>query len=568
MRFSRRSMLAAILMPSVSFFAGRATGQCEVGQRQAHVGPGTNSSDRYGVSVALSGTWSLPWSNDLWGCVGAPDDDHSALSTPGSARVLRLIDDNFVEVAMLIASDPSSGDDFGMSVDIHNDRIIVGASQGDSPTVDNTGAAYVYVRSGETWAEEAKFAPEDGAATDNFGRSVAISDDYAAVGAYFHDGPTGPNSGAVYIYQRMVGGWSLHQKLTPEVASTAILFGQTVDIEPRIVLVGAPLDNPTGGSSGSAYVYTIEEGGGTWSQSQKLTASDGASGARFGSAVKLAGEFAIIGATQQTTGGGKAYIFRKVAGVWTEDAILTPPVANTGAWFGFAVALGRGSGGQGLVGEWRAVVGAQSYDQPGALNAGSAFEFRRSSGGVWTFVDELVAPDASADDAFGWSVATIGDVHLIGAYLDDVSSQSNQGTVREFRPLATPLLRQPIVQVRPEGHDAHFSVVFGPAGLPSAFPGAAYWRRDGMLLLDGPAPGGGQIIGSHSHSLIITDVGPEDEGVYDCYVPDTCGWLFSSSATLTVPPLPGVCPGDADGNGIINFADITAVLATFNSVCP
>lgn len=548
--------------------AGTAAGQCQSPETQVLVAPQTNANDHFGISAAMTGSYLHAGINDVWAVIGARNDDHSALTAVGSARVYRMVNNAFVHSATLIPSDPASGDQFGYSVDMDGDRIIVGAIRADSPTIADTGAAYIFVRSGETWVQEAKFLASDGAANDSFGISVAISGDVAVVGAYFHDPPAGTNAGAVYIYRRSGGGvWSLEQKITPPDLGPGMLFGQSVDAGPNRIIVGCPLDNDLGTSSGSVYVYVFS--GGVWVQQQKLLASDGASGLRFGTSVSMLYPYAIIGADQGGTGTGKAYIVRDSAGNWQLEAILAPPVPNNGARFGTSVALGLRLWGPG----YYAVVGAFSYDLPGANNAGSAFVYKRSTTtGQWDYLGHLAAPDASADDTLGFSVAALGEVFIAGAYLDDTPGNSNIGTARAFRASGPPLIRQPIPQVRIEGRDAHFSAFGDPSQTMFQF-GSYMWLRNGEMIPGEhePSPGGGMFLGQFTHSLIVTDVAPADQGEYRCVYLDNCGTILSEPATLTVVPPPtggDHCPGDADNNGTVTFADITSVLASFNTMCP
>ena len=123
----------------------------------------------------------------------------------------------------ILASDGAEGDDYGWSVSISGDYAIVGAYM-DDDSGSASGSAYIYKRSGTTWSEQAKLTASDGAVDDNFGWSVAISGDYAVVGAY-KNSDNGALSGSAYVYMRTGSTWSQQAKLLPSDASVNDHFG-------------------------------------------------------------------------------------------------------------------------------------------------------------------------------------------------------------------------------------------------------------------------------------------------------------------------------------------------------
>ena len=124
-------------------------------------------------------------------------------------------------------------------------------------------------------AQSAKLTPSDGAAGDYFGRSVAVDGDTAVAGAVFDD-DNGSWSGSAYVFTRESGVWNQGAKLTPSDGASGDYFGWSVAVDGDTAVAGAVFDDDNGSESGSAYVFTRESG--VWSQSAKLTASDGASG--------------------------------------------------------------------------------------------------------------------------------------------------------------------------------------------------------------------------------------------------------------------------------------------------
>ncbi|MEO6488374.1 MAG: FG-GAP repeat protein, partial [Ferruginibacter sp.] len=178
----------------------------------------------------------------------------------------------------------------------------------------------------------------DGESQDLFGFSVSMSGNYAVIGAYGDDG----QKGAAYIFFYNGSGWVQQQKLTANDGTAADFFGYKVFIMGNYAFIGAPGDNS---SMGSAYVFFFN--GITWTQQQKLTASDGAGGDNFGGSVGISGSDAIIGAPGDDVFKGSAYIFHFNAGTWQQLPKLTANDGVANDFFGFSVSV---SGNYALVG--------------------------------------------------------------------------------------------------------------------------------------------------------------------------------------------------------------------------
>ena len=150
----------------------------------------------------------------------------------------------------LTADDGAAGDYFGYSVSISGDTAVVGAYQDDG----SKGSAYVFERSGTTWGQQAKLIAGDGAADDYFGISVSISGDTAVVGAY-RDDDKASSTGSAYVFERTGTTWSQQDKLTASDGAAGDYFGYSVSINGDTIAVGAHYDDDDGDNSGSAYVY-------------------------------------------------------------------------------------------------------------------------------------------------------------------------------------------------------------------------------------------------------------------------------------------------------------------------
>jgi FG-GAP repeat/Thrombospondin type 3 repeat len=320
----------------------------------------------------------------------------------------------------LTASDGGAGDSFGISVAIDGDTMVVGADTDDVGTNGDQGSAYVFVRSGGVWVQQLKLTAGDGASSDHFGVSVAISGDTLIVGAYLDDVGTNQNQGSAYVFVRSDGVWVQQQKLTASDGASGDGFGGSVALDGDTLVVGTYGDDiGTNGNQGSAYVFV--RSGGVWSQQQKLTAIDGSMGDQFGFSVALSGDTLVAGAYFDEVSGnvdqGSTYMFVRSGGVWSQQQKLTASDGSQGDQFGFSVALGGDT----------LVVGANRDDDGASPDQGSAYVFVRSDG-VWSQQQKLTASDRSGGDQFGVSVALDGDTLAVGAEIDTVSVNLNKGS--------------------------------------------------------------------------------------------------------------------------------------------
>ncbi len=300
--------------------AGKDRGAAYVFERNPSVGSTWNQvakltasdsafRDFFGQTVAISGTRAV---------VGAPEDDDVG-NQSGSAYVFERnpADGNWNQVAKLTANDGEANDIFGSSVTIAGETVIVGANEHSHQDINNNGAAYVFQRnpSDGHWGQVAKLTANDGDELDRFGFAVALVGDRVLIGAPFDD-DSGNVGGSAYIFERMAGtnNWSQITKLTAADPTLGNQFGRSVALTSEWALIGAPEDDDIGSGSGSAYLFQRDLGNSSWSQLNKFIANDGAAFDLFGSAVSLSNELAIIGAHDSDNQGkdesGSAYIFQ------------------------------------------------------------------------------------------------------------------------------------------------------------------------------------------------------------------------------------------------------------------
>jgi hypothetical protein len=278
--------------------------------------------------------------------------------------------DNWGQVKKLTAGDAAVADEFGRSVGISGDAVVVGASNKDS----GTGAAYIFGRTQGgvgNWGQVKKLTAGDGTTFDTFGISVGISGDTVVVGAVMFGGEGAARPGAAYVFGRTQGGadnWGQVKKLTAGDAAPGDQFGWSVGISGDTVVVGARAKAGTpvvGQSAGAAYIFGRNQGGpDNWGQVQKLTASDAAQNDGFGNSVGIGGDTVVVGAIGRNSSTGAAYIFGRNHGGadnWGQVQILTAGDATTGDTFGNSVGISGGT----------VVVGAGNKDS----NTGAVYIF-------------------------------------------------------------------------------------------------------------------------------------------------------------------------------------------------
>jgi hypothetical protein len=275
--------------------------------------------DGFGRWVAISGDSIV---------IGAP------FYGSGAAYVFVRSGSQWTQQAKLEPGDAT--DVFGRSVAIDGDTVLVGA-HGDGDEGIDAGAAYVFTRLNGGWFQQAKLTASDAQIEGAFGLSVALSGDTAVIGAVVHD----QHRGAAYVFVRSGNEWPEEAKLVADDRAIADQFGWSVDISGDTVLVGSIGDDDAGPASGSAYFFGRSEG--TWTQSAKVIASDGVTGDRLGMRVALSGELAVVGAPYSDNAGpssGSTYVFaRNNEQHWVEQAKLVASDAGPDAEFGIESAL-------------------------------------------------------------------------------------------------------------------------------------------------------------------------------------------------------------------------------------
>ena len=257
----------------------------------------------------------------------------------GAAYIFRRNGRNWKQEIKLVHPDGADEDLYGSAVSLYRNTAVVGVSK-DDDAGKNSGSAFVYVRDIErkTWDTQAKLVPQDLAGSDAFGEVAEIYDRTVVVGAPKHTHNKLRFAGAAYVFVREGDTWVEQAKLTPDDAAKAANFGTSVSLTGDTIIVGAPLhDTERGKDAGAAYVFVRE--GNRWRQEARLVAEDTEAGDRFGHAVATTGKSAIVGApfrNEGEQGSGAVYSFVNVNGVWVEKVKAKPekpePKINYGSW--------------------------------------------------------------------------------------------------------------------------------------------------------------------------------------------------------------------------------------------
>lgn len=269
------------------------------------------SDDRFG--------WHIGMSADGKVIVGGSVLDDPRGSASGSAYVFELVNGAWTQRAKLVPSDGATGDEFGTAISVSGDGsvVLVGAKNANISGVNDTGAAWIFTRSGDTWPQTAKISPTDIALNDHFGWATAISyDGTLALIASPHDDDKGSGSGSAYMFENVGGTWNQIRKFVASDGLAVDFFGQFVAMSNNgdIVAISAPGDDDAGIASGSVYIYERNKDTGFWAQTQKFHASDRAGSDQYGNALALSGggNFIIVGASSNNAGAngaGAAYIY-------------------------------------------------------------------------------------------------------------------------------------------------------------------------------------------------------------------------------------------------------------------
>jgi hypothetical protein len=333
----------------------------------------------------------------------------------------------------------STSDNFGRVVAISGNYAIAGAYLEDDAGGTSSGKAYIFSTSTgallHTLDNPNAFDTSSG---DQFGTSVAISESYAIAGAPEEDeAGNGWSSGKAYIFSTSTGAL-LHTLNNPNANSTVNYdkFGTSVAISESYAIVGVPEEGDAGGTaSGKAYIFSTSTGALLHTLDNPTAYSSGFDD-QFGRSVAISESYAIAGAYLEDDAGGassgKAYIFSTSTGALLHT--LDNPNAystSAGDFFGLSVAIS----------ESYAIAGAYGEDEASGASSGKAYIFSTSTGALLHTLDNPNAFDTSASDLFGYSVAISESYALVGALQEDDAGGASSGKAYIFNTSSGALLK-------------------------------------------------------------------------------------------------------------------------------
>jgi hypothetical protein len=394
----------------------------------ASLGAGTpHAGDRFGDRIAIYGSTLA---------VGAPGQDGPAADS-GAVHVFeRNVSSErsvstWTQQAMLEAERAEASDQFGFALAAGPDTLVVSAPG----TSDQRGAVHVFSRDGSGWSPQAYLAPETLLSGDGFGSSVALSNDTLVIGAPGADASSdNADSGAAYVFERHDGVWTFATRLEADGTPENARFGASIAISGNAIAVGSQgeaASDASGRESGAVYVF--ERGVEGFTRRARLASSNAEALDGFGVSVALEADTLVVGAYAEASaasgvdgdkadnsafGAGAAYVFERAAEGWIERAYLK--ASNPGAldWFGASVKIANGAIVVGANGEDGSASGvSETSGDPmddATTDSGAAYLFSRS-GGSWAQSAYLKAGNPGSNYQFGSRIATSTDTLVVGA---------------------------------------------------------------------------------------------------------------------------------------------------------
>jgi len=396
-------------------------------QTQKIVADDRASGSSFGISASISSDYAI---------VGARNDDNFA----GAAYIFKKENGTWIQIKKILPSNPISGGkdaSFGRSVSISGDYAVVGTrssiisnTNGGTTVSASSGAVYIFKKDEggvDNWGQVQRIVASDATSLDDFGASISISNDYMVIGAYNNrtnvaGGDLKNGAGAAYIFKNSNGTWTEEQKLIPSDRADLDQFGISVSISGLYVIVGAYQEDEdingtnTLDGAGAAYIF-LGNGSGTWTQTQKLVASDRSESLLFGRSVSINGDLIVIGSSARAPKVGSAYIFKRNIGTWEETKQITTQAIG----FGYPVDI---SGNYVIIGS---EIESYKLGDNTIFFGGAVYVHEKDQDGVdnWGEVQRILPSDPAQSDNFGTSVAISGTQAIVGSFnSEDVNGEN------------------------------------------------------------------------------------------------------------------------------------------------
>jgi hypothetical protein len=307
--------------------------------------------------------------------------------------------------------DAAPGGQFGSAASLNGDLALIGADGGTGAR----GAAYFFGKSNGTWSQVQKITPDDPGSGDEFGYRVKLTDDAAIVTSFSATVGANTAQGAAYVFANGGGTWTQAQKLTADDGVAFDNFGASIGFDGATLVIGA---NGSDFAHGAAYVFT--NGGGTWMQAQKLTADDGAMNDNFGISAVVLGTTMFVGAhaaaVDSNPAQGAVYVFEYDGSTWNQVQKLTETSGAAFDYFGISLAFDGTT----------LLIGATGSGGRGAVYAYA------NDGSGWSEQQRITVDDLVSFADFGNAIALHGGDVLIGADVQTIDGFTSRGTAYLF----------------------------------------------------------------------------------------------------------------------------------------
>ncbi|MBD3559343.1 hypothetical protein H6S82_10765, partial [Planktothrix sp. FACHB-1355] len=375
------------------------------------------SESYFGEEVAISGEWAIAGSRKADG-VGVQD--------AGIAYIFQLQDRKWQQKQLLQPIDLGVGDQFGCAVAIRGEWAIVGAHKADASGIQDAGSAYVFRLENGVWQQKQKLQATGLGVNSNFGKGIAISGEWAMIGASHSQAFDVANAGAAYVFRLENGVWRQKQRLQPVDLGINQCFGHSIAISGEYAFIGGGDRYASAGIKrpGGVYIYRLENN--VWQQVQKLPSPQPDDNDLFGYSVAVSGKYAFVGAVNtivsHISSAGTVYAYQLENGVWQLKQKLQPNSPDYCSFFGASVFM------SGEV----AIVGSTRADSINFKDTGAAYLFHLENG-VWQQKQKLQPSDLHYESYFGFCTAIDREWIFVTASWADTSNFRRVGATYIFQ---------------------------------------------------------------------------------------------------------------------------------------
>ncbi len=403
MRLSSRLCLFVfmlfLLLQIVALPAAPASADHAASHITTLLSPQTTSSNYFGVELAMSGDTLA---------ISAPFDDERGVDT-GAVYIYIRQNNLWTQQAKLFASVPKSNSRFGSSIDLEGNTLVVGAPSEHS-SANYAGAAYVFVREGTSWSQQARFVLGSTDFNAHLGSAIDLDGETLAVGS-------DQGKGTIHFFNRSGAQWTEAPRISYE-GWLGDQFGSSIKLKDGLLVVGAA---GYSAEAGAVFIYVRTATG--WQRQQTIYGQH--EHADFGRSLALLGDTLVVGAPRHFANGqsgGATYIFRRGSTGWSQEAFLLVPGLQFNDQFGIALALN----------DSMLVIGALGKAPKGWCcgPVGLAYVYTKQTTG-WQQQMILQRPMFTEVDHFGSAIALENGVLAISAPSADSRKQSEIGAVAD-----------------------------------------------------------------------------------------------------------------------------------------